>query len=177
MKIYVWIDNRKELDSFSEFLLKNDLHVEEYFGPETYYCLDNVTKNVDNIALEEVPKGCIMVWDRNLIQQMYSDEIIGRFNQGKIQWSQMDSVAMEPMIKVLMYGAQKYDRGNWTKACPKRLDLMDSLMRHSMKIIAGESTDPESGLPHIGHLMCNAMFYSYWEQKTNGQFENFESTK
>jgi hypothetical protein len=177
MKIYVRIDTREELDSFSEFLLENHLHVAEYFGPETYYCLDNVTKDVNDIPGDQIPKGCVMLWDKDLIQKTYNNEIIGRFNQGKPQWTLMNSKAIEPMIQVLMYGAQKYERNNWMKACPKRLDLMDSLERHSLKIIAGESIDPESGLPHIGHLMCNAMFYSYWEQKTNGQFENFEASK
>ena len=35
------------------------------------------------------------------------------------------------------------------------------MFRHWMALCDGESLDKESGLPHIGHIMCNAMFYSY----------------
>ena len=39
------------------------------------------------------------------------------------------------------------------------------MMRHQIAIMAGEEIDPESGKPHIGHLMANAMFYSYHSNK------------
>lgn len=174
MKIYTWIGDDTQLSEFLGFLSDNNLHKAEYFNSDMYYCIDNTLKDVDDVSGDKIPLGCLMLWDKDLIQKTYRNEIIGRFNQGKPQWTLMNADAMLPMINVLSYGASKYDRNNWAKACPKRLDLMDSLMRHSMKIIAGESVDPESGLPHIGHLMCNAMFYSYWEQKTNGKFENFD---
>lgn len=182
MKIYFKIES-KDIQSFKSYCSTNN-----YFIPESpnigYYCIDNAYSE-NNKLLErglwdlgtelptEVPSSFILKWDPKHIDDLINNRIIGRFNQNKLQWTLMNSKAMEPMIQVLMYGAQKYDRDNWLKACPKRLDLMDSLERHSLKIIAGESIDPESGLPHIGHLMCNAMFYSYWEQKTSGQFEDY----
>ena len=181
MKIYTHIDSTfEEQSSFKSYLDSKGITAIGWSGwidnptadLEGFYCIDNSTKNVEKFSTNPVPDSYLIKWDSMKIDDLYENRVIGRFNQGKIQWSQMDAGAMEPMIRVLMYGAEKYDRGNWAKACPKRLDLMDSLMRHSMKIIAGESIDSESGLPHIGHLMCNAMFYSYWEQKTNGQFEN-----
>tara|TARA_R110000851_G_scaffold315229_3_gene477576 strand:- start:6268 stop:6417 length:150 start_codon:yes stop_codon:yes gene_type:complete len=30
--------------------------------------------------------------------------------------------------------------------------------------LEGEDIDPESGVSHIGHIMCNAMFLSYMSQ-------------
>ena len=29
----------------------------------------------------------------------------------------------------------------------------------------GQENDPESGLPHIGHILCNAMFYQFHKDK------------
>jgi len=34
-------------------------------------------------------------------------------------------------------------------------------MRHVVALMDGEEYDKESGQHHIGHIMANAMFYSY----------------
>lgn len=86
-----------------------------------------------------------------------------RFNQGKLEWSLVDYDAFIPMVKVLMYGKQKYDAHNWKKGFTYT-DLMNSLLRHINAFLAGEDLDPESGLPHIGHIQCNAMFLGYMMQ-------------
>ena len=176
MKLYFTITD-KEIDSFSQFCKENSLSGCE----ETTYCLDSTTKILSKFPPEQVPHDCMLKWDSDYIGKMYRNEVIGRFNQGKIQWTLMNYPSFEPMIEVLMYGASRYDRNNWMKACPKKMDLLDSLQRHFIEIKEDNGLTPVidhgSNLRSIGHLMCNAMFYSYWEQKTNGQFENFESTK
>lgn len=97
-----------------------------------------------------------------------------RYNTGKLRWSLMDYKAMEPMIQVLMYGAKKYTveledgtvvpgDNNWKKGMPQTT-ILDCLQRHLAALMNGEVLDPESGLPHIGHVLCNAMFYSHFEQ-------------
>lgn len=84
-----------------------------------------------------------------------------RFNQGKVRWSLMHFKSMEPMIRVLEYGAQKYDDHNWKKGL-NPVEVLECLQRHVAALMDGEDTDKESGLPHIGHVLCNAMFYSYF---------------
>lgn len=83
-----------------------------------------------------------------------------RFNSGKMQWSLVDFKALEPMVQVLMYGAQKYSPDNWKKGLPIN-EVIDSLMRHLVAFKDGEDNDSESGLLHTGHILCNAMFLSY----------------
>lgn len=34
-----------------------------------------------------------------------------------------------------------------------------------MALMDGELDDKESGLPHMGHIQCNAMFYNYCLQR------------
>lgn len=85
-----------------------------------------------------------------------------RFNQGKLQWHLVDFKALEPMVKVLMYGAKKYAPDQWKNGLSKK-DTLDSLLRHVHAILAGEMNDVEFGESHIGHILCNAMFYSYFE--------------
>lgn len=112
-----------------------------------------------------------------------------RFNDGKVKWSLVDFEALESMVRVLEYGTHKYSifadehgdqftgkevtpeqaslmtlilsgRDNWKKGL-KVTGVMESLMRHAIAILNGEMIDSESGLEHIGHLMCNAMFAAH----------------
>lgn len=80
-----------------------------------------------------------------------------RFNEGKPQFSLIDFNCLTPMAHVLEFGATKYERDNWKKGHDFS-SLIDSLLRHVAGLQKGEWLDPESGLPHIGHLQCNTLF-------------------
>lgn len=82
-----------------------------------------------------------------------------RFNSGKAEYHQLPLFALEGVVKVLMYGAKKYAPGNWAKGQPWTVTF-DSLMRHLVKWQRGEELDPESGLPHLDHALCNLIFLS-----------------
>jgi hypothetical protein len=87
-----------------------------------------------------------------------------RLNAGKLRWSLMSKKALEPMIEVLMFGAEKYDDHNWKKGLPIT-EIIDSLQRHIVSFQEeGHDKDAESGLDHVGHILCNAMFLSYMYQ-------------
>jgi len=69
---------------------------------------------------------------------------------------------METMLAisdVLTFGAEKYEDNNWKKVDPER--YKGALLRHLAAIDMGETIDPDSGLPHIDHVACNAVFLSY----------------
>lgn len=86
-----------------------------------------------------------------------------RYNEGKLQWTLIDFSCLEDMVKVLEFGEKKYSRDNWKKGL-KTTEVADSLMRHLFAYLRGEDKDPETGLPHTAHLLCNAMFLSYMEK-------------
>lgn len=85
-----------------------------------------------------------------------------RYNKGKPQLSLVIEAryALEGAAEVLEFGMGKYDRSNWKNSFPKE-QLIDSLMRHLCKFMDGEELDDETGLPHVDHLLCNAIFLSY----------------
>jgi hypothetical protein len=96
-------------------------------------------------------------------QALARTDYAARWNKGKLEWSLVDFDAFIPMVKVLMFGAQKYDAHNWKKGF-RYTDILNSLQRHTNALLAGEDNDPESNLPHIGHIQCNAMFLGYMMQ-------------
>ena len=57
-------------------------------------------------------------------------------------------------------------RENWKLGLDKK-EILDSLMRHVVSLLDGKEYDDESKLHHIGHIMANAMFYSYYLNKEN----------
>lgn len=83
-----------------------------------------------------------------------------RHNNGKSRWGLVDFDALLPMVEVLEFGAQKYADHNWKKGLPT-IEICESMMRHLTAYMRGEDIDSESGKPHVGHILCNAMFLSY----------------
>jgi len=83
-----------------------------------------------------------------------------RYNGDKLKWSYIHWSSLEEMVKVLMFGAEKYEPFNWQKGMPLT-EVSESLLRHMYAFLEGEDNDPESGISHIGHVLCNAMFLNY----------------
>lgn len=69
-----------------------------------------------------------------------------------ISWRTMTELA-----KVLTFGAKKYAARNWEKGLSFS-ETFASLQRHAIKWYEGEDIDPETGLSHLAHVMCNTMF-------------------
>ena len=116
-----------------------------------------------------------------------------RYNAGKQKWSYLHYKSLDPMLRVLDYGATKYSlyenrngrkinglefkalseveqqeytllesgAHNWKRPGLKPKEILESMQRHLAALMDGEDNDPESGQNHIGHIMCNAMFYEY----------------
>lgn len=97
-----------------------------------------------------------------------------RFNEGKPRWGLVHFESLVPMIRVLEFGAKKYAPENWKKGLDLR-EILESMQRHLAALMDGEETDKESGISHMGHIQCNAMFYNYHKSKqlkniqTNGE--------
>jgi hypothetical protein len=116
-----------------------------------------------------------------------------RYNAGKVRWSLVNFKSLLPMVRVLEYGAHKYSiyedenevqhkgseipveetgkykivssgANNWKKGLDKK-EILESMMRHLTALLDGEEIDPESGLPHMGHIQCNTLFYNYFKDK------------
>jgi len=98
-----------------------------------------------------------------------------RYNKNKPKLSLIDLSRMEDCANVLEFGAKKYSRDNWKKGLPLS-EILDSMLRHIAAIQKGEWLDPESGLPHIGHIQCNALFLGNLNNVIDLEVEQIERT-
>lgn len=80
-----------------------------------------------------------------------------KYDSGKPQMDLLDAYAIEQLAAVLTYGATKYERENWRKGISVRR-LLAAAMRHLFALMRGEDVDPDTGLSHAAHFMCNGMF-------------------
>lgn len=54
----------------------------------------------------------------------------------------------------LLDGALKYGRANWRKAGIRTSVYADAARRHLNAFFEGEDLDPDSGLPHLAHVLA-----------------------
>jgi 5'(3')-deoxyribonucleotidase len=80
-----------------------------------------------------------------------------RFNEGKTRHDLVPAFAQEQYAKVLTAGAKKYADRNWEKGMAWS-KVLASCERHLQAIKRGEDYDPETGVLHSAHVMCNAAF-------------------
>ena len=86
-----------------------------------------------------------------------------KFDAGKIDWTLVPFEALEGMVQVLQFGANKYAAWNWTEGGGfKWTRLIGSCLRHLFAWARGQDLDPESGLSHIYHAQCNLLFLAYY---------------
>ena len=81
-----------------------------------------------------------------------------KFDGGKLEYGLLPPYALEEVVKVLTFGAQKYERDNWQKVPDSKRRYFDALQRHAWAWKQGEQLDPESGIHHLAHAMCCLMF-------------------
>lgn len=86
-----------------------------------------------------------------------------RFNAGKPDYSLIPLCTLEDEAKVWMYGKAKYAEWNWAKGMKWSVPFA-SLMRHLAAWQSGEDNDPETGLPHLAHIMCNVRMLTHYAE-------------
>lgn len=85
--------------------------------------------------------------------------------KGKRRWELLDLSLIEPLVDILQFGAEKYEPNSWQNVEDPENTWYAALMRHMAAWRKGEKIDPESHLPHLAHIMCNAMFLLHNEMK------------
>jgi hypothetical protein len=81
-----------------------------------------------------------------------------KFDGEKLEFGLLPPLALEEVVRVLTFGAKKYERGNWQKVPESKRRYFDAMERHIWAWKKGEKLDTESGIHHLAHAMCCLMF-------------------
>ena len=81
-----------------------------------------------------------------------------KFDENKLEYGLIPPLAQQEMVRVLTFGAQKYERDNWKKVPESKRRYFDAMERHIWAWKMGEQLDPESGIHHLAHAMCCLSF-------------------
>ncbi len=102
------------------------------------------------------------------------DENGKKFDDGKPRMELIDRSAAEGLAAVLAFGARKYGENNWRGGI-RYGRLSGALLRHLYAFLDGEDLDPETGLPHIDHVACNAMFLQWMSRNRKDMDDRYLS--
>ena len=81
-----------------------------------------------------------------------------KYDSEKPDYSLVPPNALDDVVTVLTYGAQKYDRNNWQHLEDLDNRYFAAAQRHLWALQRGETTDDETGIHHAAHAICCMMF-------------------
>ena len=82
---------------------------------------------------------------------------------GKRQWHLLPMAALDPIVRVLEFGAAKYEPDGWKSVPDPVTRYYNALQRHLIAWRSGEVNDPESGEHHLAHAGCCLVFLLWFE--------------
>jgi hypothetical protein len=88
-----------------------------------------------------------------------------KFDGEKPRWELLPLSIIEGAVKVFGAGAVKYTDHGWQTVprAPER--YFAALMRHLTRWQAGERFDPEDGLPHLDHALCDLIIMAWHDRR------------
>ena len=122
---------------------KKTLHEFESRLPSTYRSVEEAMESASNKCMPEIGK---------------------KFDQDKPDWSLLPLNLLTGIVKVLSFGAKKYNRENWRKVPDAKNRYSAALMRHFSAWQADEKDDPETGLSHLYHMGCCLLFLIWFDE-------------
>jgi hypothetical protein len=105
---------------------------------------------------------CGWYWDAGFPCQRCADTATdyhaAKRDAGKLRWDCLPWSAVEQVVAVLTFGAEKYAAWSWPAVPDARARYFAAAQRHLAAWLRGEREDAESGLPHLAHAACDVLF-------------------
>lgn len=87
-----------------------------------------------------------------------------KFDGDKPQMDLVPLSSVHAVAQVMTFGAKKYSANGWKDVPDARNRYTAAMLRHMTAVQDGEEIDPDSGLPHLDHIACNALFLSWFRR-------------
>lgn len=128
------------------------------YGDNEYICDTDETKVWKEVKILKSPTQEIKAFEEPKV-----NPAVGRkYDSGKAMYNLLPADALEEVVKVLTYGAIKYnepiDQENWRLVDKPHPRYHAAAQRHQWADWKGEEIDPESGLYHLAHAISSLMF-------------------
>ena len=91
-----------------------------------------------------------------------------KFDTNKPRMSLLPKGALNAVIRVLEFGASKYQADNWKHVPEAKTRYYDAMQRHIDAWWHGEQKDPETGEHHLAHAICCGMFLWWFDSQQSG---------
>ena len=95
-----------------------------------------------------------------------------KFDQGKLRWDLLPWDALKEVVRVLTFGANKYEARNWEKGMNYDRPA-GAMFRHHSAWVDGEAIDEECQTHHLANLIVEALFLLTYELRGMNQFDNY----
>lgn len=93
-----------------------------------------------------------------------------KHDSGKLRYDLVPK-EFEEVVRVLTFGAQKYDDRNWESGINYGR-CFAACLRHLWAWWGGEHRDPESGISHLAHAGCNILFLLAFTERKMTKFDD-----
>ena len=117
-------------------------------------------------CIRKLPRKCITVetgvYERRESQQ--SDYHKAKHDAGKLPLNLIPPSTYDALGRVMQYGAGLYGEDTWQNLPDGTKRCHAALLRHLVAWHGGEKVDPESGLPHLEHVLWNAAVLVEFEE-------------
>lgn len=127
-----------------------------------YLVLEELSKYFRNTEHDRIKEYDAKIDSFKYLSNTEHDGI--KADDGKIAWDLISLKELEPMLRVLMFGANKYSKDNWQKVPDGKTRYYNALIRHLSSYAAGELIDSESGESHLAHAFCNLYFLNWFNK-------------
>ena len=133
------------------------------------------TCNISGEKMRIAPVKICSMWEPKDELQQNCESIANDSNHeaksdgGKPRPSLVQTALIRADMGVREYGCAKYhDPDNWRNVEASR--YWDALLRHVLAAWDDwQAVDPESGLPHLHHIICNAGFLAQYMEEDGGE--------
>ena len=112
--------------------------------------LNHATDNLKKFDSDAVAEAVTEVFEANKKELFKQDS-------GKLRIGLLPKKALGWVVRVLEYGARKYDTWAWRDNASEWTRQSDAVQRHIWAWEQGEDLDQETGLPHLAHAICGLL--------------------
>ena len=110
------------------------------------------------------------------VEKPQDDYYLRKHDKDKPKLSQVPREALEAVVEVMAYGTDKYGSGTWNRvevqryidALARHLYAMQDIDENGREYINLAKKDEESGIEHLYHLLCNAVYAAVLYKRNQG---------